>query len=265
MRESVQRRFAVITGGSSGIGLELARQFLAHEFDVLIAADRETAEAAHALQQESGSVIDVVSVDLSTQSGVQNLYDAILQTGRPVDVLAANAGIGIGEAFLDERREDWAKVINTNITGTLDLIHLVGRDMRSHGEGRILITSSIASHTPSPYLAVYSASKAFLQSFASAIRSELKDTGVSVTALLPGATDSEIWDRAGVTDTKLGASENKDDPAAVAKSGFEAVMAGDAQVVHGLKNKIAVAASNVLPDSLLAATSRQMTTPGSKT
>jgi short-subunit dehydrogenase len=117
---------------------------------------------------------------------------------------------------------------------------------------------------PSPFFAVYSASKAFLQSFAAAIRNELGDTGVTVTALLPGATDSEVWDRAGVTDTKIGGAKGKDDPNEVAKTGFDALMAGQSSVVHGVKNKIAVAAANVLPDSLLAAVGRRGTEPGSK-
>jgi short-subunit dehydrogenase len=264
MFSTTARQYAVITGGSSGIGFELARQFLAHDFDVLIAADRDVSEAARLLQSSaSEAVVDAVSVDLSTHEGVQKLYETIRETGRKVDALAANAGIGLGESFLDQRRADWVKVIDTNVTGTLDLIHLVGRDMRAAGSGRILITSSIASHMPSPFLAIYSASKAFLQSFAHSIRNELKDSGVTVTALLPGATHSEVWNRAGVTDTRLGASEQKDDPAEVAKSGFNALMAGQGEVVHGLKNKVAVAASNVIPDDLLAGIARATTKPGS--
>jgi short-subunit dehydrogenase len=244
--------------------LALARQFLAHDFDILIAADRLTHEAAASLRQEAPDAsVDELDVDLSTEHGVEALYEAIRNTGRPVDALAANAGIGVGQSFFDEPRADWSKVIATNITATLDIVHRVGRDMRSRRSGRILITSSIASHTPSPFLAVYSASKAFLQSFSAAIRNELKESEVTVTALLPGATESDVWDRADVTDTKLGGSDAKDDPNDVAKTGFDALMAGQASVVHGLKNKAAVAVANLVPDSVLTAVGRRLTEPGS--
>jgi len=257
------RRYAVITGGSSGIGLALARQFVAHGFDILLAADTNVDEAVAVLQNEvPDAQIDALRVDLATEAGVATLYDTIKGSGRPVDALAANAGIGAGQSFFDEPRSVWTSVIETNITGTLDIIHQVGRDMRANGHGRILITSSIASHTPSPYLAIYSASKAFLQSFAAAIRNELQETGVTVTALLPGATDTEIWDRADVTDTKLGGSDKKDDPNEVAKTGFEALMAGEASVVHGFMNKAAVLLANLVPDSVLAAATRRTTEPG---
>jgi len=258
------RRLAVITGGSSGIGISLARQFVTNGFDVLIAANSSVEQAAQTLRREAPQArVEVLEADLSTEQGISELYEAIQHGKRPVDALAANAGIGAGKSFFDEPQSDWKKVIETNITGTLDIVHRVGRDMRSRGEGRILITSSIASHTPSPFLAVYSASKAFLQSFAAAIRNELKETGVTVTALLPGATDTQIWDRAGVADTRLGGSETKDDPDDVAKTGFEALMAGEASVVHGLMNKAAVAAANLLPDPVLAAAARRTTEPGS--
>jgi short-subunit dehydrogenase len=259
------RQFAVITGGSSGIGLALAKQFLTNGFDILIAADTGVSQAAETLRHEAPeSNVEELESDLSTEEGISTLYDAIQATGRSVDALAANAGIGAGESFFDEPRSAWSKVIETNITGTLDIVHRIGRDMRSCGQGRILITSSIASHTPSPFLAVYSASKAFLQSFAAAIRNELQDSGVTVTALLPGATDTQIWDRAAVTDTKLGGSDSKDDPDAVAKTGFTALMAGEASVVHGFINKAAMAAANLLPDSVLAAVARRTTEPGSR-
>jgi len=259
------RQFAVITGGSSGIGLALARQFVTNGFDVLIAADTHVSQAAQTLRHEAPSArVEALETDLSTEEGVSTLYRAIQATGRPVDALAANAGIGAGESFFDEPRSAWSKVIETNITGTLDIVHRVGRDMRSRGQGRILITSSIASHTPSPFLAVYSASKAFLQSFAAAIRNELQESGVTVTALMPGATDTQIWDRADVTDTRLGGADSKDEPDAVAKTGFAALMAGEASVVHGFMNKAAVAAANLLPDSVVAAAARRTTEQGSR-
>jgi short-subunit dehydrogenase len=251
-----------VTGGSSGIGFELAQQFAAHQFDVMIAAD-EGLDGATQKLNSSGEYGEIISVraDLSTQAGVHLLYDAILQTGRPVEALAANAGIGHGHAFLDQNREDWIKIVNTNIVGTLDLLHLVGKDMRKAGHGRILITSSIASQLPGAFQAVYNASKAFLQSFSFAFRNELKDSGVSVTALLPGATDTEFFQRADMLDTKVGQAE-KDDPADVAKAGFDALMDGQGDVVHGLKNKLQAVAAKIIPDDRLAETHRGMAAPG---
>lgn len=259
------RQFAVITGGSSGIGLALSGQFVTIGFDILIAVNTCVAEAAQILRNEAPAArVQALESDLSMEEGISALYDSIQRTGRPVDALAANAGIGAGESFFEEPRLAWGKVIETNITGTLDIIHRVGRDMRSRGQGRILITSSIASDTPSPFLAVYSSRKAFLQSFAAAIRKELQESGVTVTALLPGATDTQIWDRQEVIDTKLGGSDSKDDPDDVAKTGFKALMAGEASVVHGFMNKAAVASANLLPDSVLAAAARRTTEPGSR-
>jgi short-subunit dehydrogenase len=262
MSTTNQRKFAVVTGGSSGIGLELAQQFAAHQFDVLIAADQGLEEATERLKT-SHATVDVTSItaDLSTSEGVTALYDAIIYTGRPVDALAANAGIGHGHAFLDQSREDWIKVIDTNIVGTLDLIYLVGRDMRRAGSGRILITSSIASQLPGAFNAVYNASKAFLQSFSFALRNELKDNGVSVTALLPGPTETEFFDRADMKDTKVGQAE-KDDPAEVAKAGFDALMEGRGDVVYGLKNKLQAAAAKIISDDRLAESHRGMSAPG---
>jgi len=262
MSSATIRKFAVVTGGSSGIGFELARQFAENQFDVMIAADVGLDGATQKLNS-SGEVGEITSIkaDLSTRQGVDLLYDAILQTGRPVDALAANAGIGLGHAFLDQQREDWLKIIETNIIGTLDLLHLVGKDMRKAGSGRILITSSIASQLPGAFQAVYNASKAFLQSFSFAFRNELKDSGVSVTALLPGATDTEFFERADMLDTKVGQA-NKDDPADVAKAGFDALMSGEGDVVYGLKNKLQAVAAKIIPDDRLAETHRAMAAPG---
>lgn len=262
MSSTAIRKFAVVTGGSSGIGFELAQQFAAHQFDVMIAADQGLDCATQKLSSsDEGGDITSIKADLSTREGVDLLYDAILQTGRPVDALAANAGIGHGHGFLDQGREDWIKVIDTNIIGTLDLLHLVGKDMRNAGQGRILITSSIASQLPGPFQAVYNASKAFLQSFTFALRNELKDSGVSVTALLPGATDTEFFERADMLDTKVGQAK-KDDPADVAKAGFDALMDGQGDVVYGLKNKLQAVAAKIIPDDRLAETHRGMAAPG---
>ena len=194
------RPLAVVTGASSGIGLELARQFAANGYDLVLAADRDLGDAQTAVESEGGSVVDAVECDLSTEDGVNQLYGRL--KGRPVDALAANAGIGLGHSFFDQDLPEAMKVVDTNIKGTLMLVHAVGRDMRSAGKGYILITSSIASKIPGTFQAVYNASKAFLQSFSFAIRNELKDTGVSVTALLPGPTETDFFERADLLDAK---------------------------------------------------------------
>ena len=255
---------AVVTGASSGIGLELARQFASHGYDLILAADRDLGDAESAVEGDGGRVVQSLVVDLSTADGVQKLYDAIKSTGRPLDSLAANAGVGLGHAFLDQNLDEALKVVDTNIKGTLALIHAVGGDMRRTGKGRILITSSIASLMPGTFQAVYNGTKAFLQSFSFALRNELKDTGVTVTALLPGATETEFFERADLQDTKVGAPDAKrDDAAMVAKAGFEALMKGEGDVVAGFKNKIQAAATRILPDTQLAEMHRGMAEPGS--
>ena len=256
------RHLAVVTGASSGIGFELARQFAANGFDVILAADRDLGAAGEAVKAEGGAVIQAVQADLSTRKGVDSLYQVIKSAGRPVAALAANAGIGLGHGFLDQNLDDAIKVVDTNIVGTLALIHAIGNDMRSAGEGRILITSSVASLIPGAFQAVYNGTKAFLQSFSFALREELKDTGMSVTALLPGATETDFFDRAGLDDTKVWASK-KDDAEMVARTGFEALMKGEGDAVAGFKNKLQAAATRVMSDTQLAGMHRGMAEPGS--
>ena len=257
-----RRQFAVVTGASSGIGYELAKQFAENGFDLLLCADRPLAEAEQGIAATSNVEVRSLEADLSTREGVHALIDAIRAGGRRVDALAANAGIGLGHAFLDQKIDDAQKVVDTNISGTIHLIHHIGTDMREAGRGRILITSSIASLMPGSFQAVYNASKAFLQSFSFALRNELKDTGVTVTALLPGATETEFFHRAELDDTKVGQAK-KDDPAMVAKTGFEALMKGEGDVVAGLKNKLQAAATRVMTDGQLAEMHRGMAEPGS--
>jgi short-subunit dehydrogenase len=257
--------FAVVTGASSGIGFELARQFVEHRFDVLIAAeDGEIEQAAAQLRQTGAGSVQAVRVDLATYDGVESLYRAIEATGRPVDVLALNAGRGIGGDFV--RQTDLRDELNTiavNVTSTVHLAKRVLPDMVSRGAGRVLVTSSIASTMPGTYQAVYNASKSFVQSFALALRNELKDTGVTVTSLMPGPTETEFFERAEMLDTKVGASD-KDDPAVVARQGFEALMKGEERVVGGgLKTKVMAAAAKVTPDSMKAEQHRKMAEPGS--
>lgn len=253
-------QFAIVTGASSGIGFELAKQCAENGFDLLIAADQpEIKQAAHQFRN-MGVSVDVVQTDLSTTQGVDKLCQAT--KGRPVDALLANAGHGLGHAFLDQNFAEIQHVIDTNVLGTMYLVHKVGREMRERNEGRILLTGSIAGHIPGPYQAVYHASKAFVDSFAVALRNELKDTEITVTCLQPGPTETEFFERADLMDTKVG-QQKKADPADVAKTGFEAMMKGEGDVVPGVKNKMQVASSGVLSPDTLAEQNRKITEPGS--
>ena len=254
------RPLAIVTGASSGIGYELAKSCARNGFDLLIAADRPALETAAEDFRQLGAEVDAIKVDLSTTQGVDQLYGAL--GGRDVEALLANAGHGLGHAFLDQDFEEAHHVIDTNITGTVYLIHKIGRGMRSRGKGRILITGSIAGFIPGTYQAVYNGTKAFMDSFAFALRAELKESGVTVTCLMPGVTDTEFFARANLLDTKVGAGK-KDDPADVAKIGFEAMMKGDGDVVSGWKNKIQSAIANVTPAGMLAEQHRKMAEPGS--
>ncbi len=264
MENGQNRQLAVITGASSGIGFELAKVFAEEGFDLLIAA--EDGELTTALDELKGSGVSVEAhrVDLATEAGVIELYRHIQNTGRPVDALALNAGIGAGGAFATETKlADEIKLIDLNVRSTVHLCKLLLADMVERDQGRILFTSSIASTMPGAFQAVYNASKSFVQSFALAIRNELKDTGITVTALMPGPTETEFFERADMEDTKVGADE-KDDPAEVARQGYDALMAGREKVVGGsFKNKVQTVAGKVIPDSKKAEIHRQMAEPGS--
>ncbi len=249
---------ALVTGASSGIGLELARECARNGFDLVIAADRPTAEARTELES-LGAKVTPIEADLATADGVAQLYSAV--RGQTVDVLVANAGHGLGNAFLDQSFEDITHVIDTNITGTLALIHQVGRDMRARGAGRILIVGSIAGLMPGAFSAVYNGTKAFIDSFSLALRNELKDTGVTVTCLMPGGTETDFFERADMMDTKIG-TEQKQDPGEVARIGFKAMMDGEAQVVAGMMNKMRAAAASVTPATALAEQHRKQAQPG---
>jgi short-subunit dehydrogenase len=255
-------KFAVVTGASSGIGLELAKQFAQHGFDLLVVADSPKIDDAVEQLKPYGVAVSAAQVDLAQPAGVEEFYQVIRQAVRPVDAIALNAGVGAGGDFVRETSLDAdLNVIDLNVKSTVHLAKLVLKDMVERGQGRVLFTSSIASTMPGTYNAVYNASKAFVQSFAQAIRNELKDTGVTITALMPGPTETNFFNRAGMEDTKVGVSE-KDDPADVAKTGFEALMAGDDHVIAGsFKNKVQATMSHILPDTVTAEMHRKQAGP----
>lgn len=258
------RQLAVVTGASSGIGYELARQFAQHGFDLLITSESERIINAAESLQSLGTNIESVRADLATYDGVEQLYAKIKSTGRPVDAIAINAGVGVGGDFARATDLDAElNLIHLNVISPVHLAKRIIKDMLVSGHGRILFTSSIVGAMPAPFEAVYGASKAFLTSFAQAIRNELKDTNVTITVLMPGATETEFFHRAGLDDTKIGASE-KDDPALVARDGYDALMAGKDHIVAGsFKNKLQTTAAHILPDPTVAEVHRKLAEPGS--
>jgi short-subunit dehydrogenase len=253
-------KLALVTGASTGIGYFLAQECAKRGYNLIVAADEPRIEQAAAeLRHQTGVAVRAVQADLATVEGVDQLLDAA--EGRPVDLLLANAGRGLGGDFLDQDFAEARRVVDTNITGTLYLIWRVGGDMRSRGEGRILITGSVAGFLPGAYQAVYNGSEAFLDSFSFALRDELGDTGVSVTCLMPGATATEFFARADMAGTAM--PEKKDDPAEVARLGFEALMRGDEQdSVSGWRGKLQSALANVMPTGIAAKPHRKVVTPG---
>jgi short-subunit dehydrogenase len=251
---------AIVTGASTGIGYELAKLCAQNGYDLLIAADQAAIHDAARDFRALGVDVEAIETDLATLEGVDKLYAAV--KGRPIGALLANAGHGLGHAFLDQDFTQVRHVIDTNITGTLYLIQKIGRDMRAKNEGRILITGSIAGFMPGTFQAVYNGTKAFIDSFSFAFRNELKDTNVTVTCLMPGATETEFFERAGMEDTKVG-QDKKDDPAFVAKVGFDAMMKGEGDAVSGWKNKFTTILANVTPAGMLAEQHRKMAEPGS--
>jgi len=254
------RPLAVVTGASSGIGYELAKLCAENGYDLAIAADQPTIVEAKQALEAIGVTVAAVQTDLSTEVGVQDLLDLI--GDRSVDILCANAGHGLGHGFLDQRWKEARSVIDTNVMGTLFLVHTIGQGMRARDRGRILFTGSIAGLMPGSFQAVYNGTKAFVDSFSFALRNELKDTGVSVTCLMPGPVDTDFFERADMLDTKVGQGK-KADPAKVAKVGFDAMMKGEGDVVAGFMNKLQAAVAAVTPQSQLAEMHRGMAEPGS--
>lgn len=257
-----ERPFAIVTGASTGIGFELAKCCAERGFDLLVVADEPAIHGAGAklrAQTKMGVTVLAVEADLATLDGVDKLLAAA--DGRPVSYLLANAGRGLGHAFLEQDFADVRRVIDTNVTGTLYLIHQVGHEMRDRGQGKILITGSIAGFLPGTFNAVYNGTKALIDSFAAALREELEGTGVSVTCLMPGPTATAFFERANMLDTKVGA-EKKMDADKVAQIGFEAMLHGEADVVAGWKNKVQAAVSHVMPSAMLAEQHRKKAEPG---
>ena len=256
------RPLALVTGASSGIGFELARVFAENGFDLVVTAEDSAIASAATELQATGAAIHTVQADLTSYDEVERLYAEVLRLGRPLAAAALNAGVGWGGSFVDNDLADELAVIELNVTSTVHLSKLVLRDMAARNEGKLLITSSIASTMPGSFQAVYNASKSFLQSFTEALQNELKDSGITLTSLMPGPTETEFFSRAKMMDTPVGTTSMKDDAAQVAEQSFEALMKGERKVVAGsLLTKVQGVVNAVLPDQVKAAAHRLMAKP----
>ncbi|MFP1152405.1 SDR family NAD(P)-dependent oxidoreductase [Mycobacterium sherrisii] len=256
-----QAKLALVTGASSGIGFELAKQFAQNGYDVIVAADDDGIHDVPGRLSEWDSVVQAVQVDLRTAGGVEHLYRSATDGGRELAAAALNAGIGRGEMFLKSELEDDLSIIDLNVRSTVHLAKLVLRDMANRSRGKLLLTSSVAAMMPGSYQPVYNASKSFIQSFAQALHDELGDTPITVTALMPGVTDTNFFHRAGMDDSVAGKMP-KDDPALVARQGFDAMLRGDAKVQGGtVLSQVLGVVTRVLPDSMKAVLNRVISIP----
>lgn len=243
----------IITGAANGIGLELAR--VAHaEGHGLLLVDRDA--GVDLIAAELGA--EAVTADLSTKAGLDVLCQRL--DGRTPDILMLNAGRSLGHAFVEQVEDDILDVIETNVTGTTMLARRMLPAMVAAGSGKVLITGSIVGYMPGPYQAVYNATKAYVNSLSIALAHELSESGISVTCLMPGATDTKVFERAGMRDTPVGEMK-KDDPAKVARTGYDAMMAGREQITHGLMNKVQATAAEILPAGMVAELHRKIAKP----
>jgi uncharacterized protein len=247
------RPLALVTGASSGIGFELAKQFADHGYDLIICAEDAGLDDAAQKLSGIGAHVEAVHQDLRKYDEVENLYKHVQDAGRPLAAAALNAGVGQGGPFVETDLADELSIIDLNVASTVHLAKLVLKDMTSRDSGKVLITSSIAATMPGSHQAIYNASKAFLQSFAAALNDELSDSNVTVTSLMPGPTETNFFVRAGMAQTRVGSSSSKDDPADVAKQGYEAMEAGRNRVVaSSLMTKVQERVNSVLPDVVKA-------------
>ncbi len=254
--------FVVVTGASSGIGLQVAKCAAKDGCDLLLVADRDLSEAETAARSAGAGSVETLEADLASPEGLKSLMAKIGE--RPVAALLANAGQGQGGRFLDQDWKEIAHTVHTNVTGTIWLIHQIGQRMRARNAGRILVTGSIAGHLPGPFNLVYNSTKSFIDYFCFGLRNELKDTEVVVTCLMPGATDTDFFERADMEDTKVGQSDSKADPAKPAQDGYDAMLAGEAHIVSGFMNKVQDAFAGIIPDTILAQMHRKMAQPESE-
>lgn len=257
-----KKKFALITGATSGIGLELAKLFAQdHSNLILVARDEQKLNATAEMLKAEGVEVVTISTDLFIAGNAQEVYQQVSGLALHVEILVNDAGQGVYGKFTDNELDRELDIIQLNISSLVTLTKLFLKDMVSRGSGKILNVASVAGKAPGPYQAVYHGTKAFVHSFNEAIRNELKDTGVSVTSLLPGATDTDFFNKADMLESKIVQQGELADPAVVAKDGYEALLAGKDMVVSGFRNKVQVALGNLTPDSMQAAQMEKVQEP----
>lgn len=257
-----ERPFAVVTGASSGIGFELAKILAKNSYDLILAAQGEDLDQAADEISLFGTNVDICAVDLASFTGVEKLVERVQAYNRPVDVLCINAGVGVSGEFSDTSFEEELNLINLNVVSAVHLCKRLLPDMVERDAGRVMFTSSVAGVMPGPFEAVYSGSKAFLLIFSESLAEELRESNVTVTAVLPGPTETNFFHRAGMQDTQMGHDE-KDSAAEVAQRAYDAVMAGKQKAyVGGFKSRVLGMLGDLLPDEVGGQMRRQLSEPG---
>jgi len=261
-----KKKYALVTGATSGIGLELAKLLAKDGYQLIHVArdEQELLKVSTAFQQDYGVEVINFPQDLAEPGAAKTLYDNILNEGLTVDVLVNNAGMGAYGLFIENDLDRELEIIQLNIVALVSLTKYVLRDMVRKGEGKILNLASIAGKAPGPWQAVYHGTKAFVHFFNEAVNNEIKDTGVTLTSLLPGATDTDFFNKAGMQEAKIVQDGDLADPATVAKDGYDAMMAGKDMVVSGFKNKMQVAMGNVMSDEKQTEMMGKQQEPGTK-
>lgn len=250
------RPLALITGASSGIGYELAKVFARNGYDLFVTSGSDKIQIAAKDFEALGVNVTAFQQDLADPEGADFLWKAVSETGRPVDVACINAGVGVGGRFDSETDlEEEINIVDLNCRSTVILAKYVVKQMQQRGEGKILFTASIAGAMPTPLEAVYGASKAFVLAFSNALHFEMKDSGIHVTALMPGPTDTNFFHRAHMDDTQAGSeAKNQNRPEDVAQQGFEALMKNEQTVVAATSTmtKIEGNLAPFIPDAVTA-------------
>ncbi len=257
------KNYVLITGGTSGIGLELSKLFANDGYNLILVArsEGELNKTAGELKQQYNVDVVTISKDLFYPGNAFELYDEIKAQNLQVDILVNDAGQGVYGEFIETDVDREINIINLNITSLVILTKVFVKDMVERGNGKLLNLASIAGKVPGPLQSVYHGTKAFVLSFSEAIRNELKDKGVSVTALLPGATDTDFFNKADMLESKVVQEGKMSSAADVAKDGYKALMAGDDKIISGFMNKVQVAMSNIIPDETVANKMRKQQEP----
>jgi len=263
---STKKGYALITGATSGIGYELAKVFAENGFDLFIVArsEDELQRTSEELKQQFNVTVETITADLFKPENAFGIFDEIQQRGMQINVLVNNAGQGEYGEFIETDINREIDIIQLNIVSLVVLTKQFLKDMVQRGEGKILNVASVAGKLPGPLQSVYHGTKAFVHSFTEAIREEVKDKGVVVTSLLPGATDTDFFNKANMQGSKIVQEGKLDDPAKVAKDGYDALMNNDDMIISGMKNKIQVGMSNIISDETVAKQMHKQQAPVNK-